>query len=366
MEKIGQNNSFYVEPEKEGAGFMSRYPETTKMTWSVRKFHKEELYVSKKMESNVYEAGDVVMVMVTKVANHTRIYTADNKFLRLYKGDIIVGTLGYRYASDAFHANSIDLSNLHLLTNSGLIGTVTSRHSETIEPTRLKLIGIVSDHKDFEPINLKSALFKPGKKGLTYPPVIFVIGTGMNSGKTTTTARIGHSLVENGLSVSLLKVTGSVAYRDLFEFESTGARYTADFSDYGFPSTYMCPQEELVGLYSRMLEDTLSSKPDVILVEIADGILQRETQLLLKSNLAKSTSVGVILTAPCACSALTLVGKVKELNYSPIAVSGIITNSPLFVEEFATYDSTPVLDTNGNRHQFVDLISRRLEIPVLV
>lgn len=339
---------------------------SVKWTWSLRKLQKENCTVSNVVFTNHPEAGDVVVVEVTKVANHTRIYTADNKFLRIFKGDIIVGTLGYRYASDAFHANTIDLSNLHLLTNSGLIGTVSEKHSSLIEPTRLKLIGTVVKKSNQENINLKTAFFKPGIKEFNYPPVIFIVGTGMNSGKTTTTARIGRSLVEVGISVSILKVTGSVSYRDIFEFEAIGANYTADFSDYGFPSTYLCSQEELVELYARMLEDTMPSKPDVVLIEIADGILQRETQLLLKSEIAKSTSIGVVLTALCACSALTLVEKVKQLNYNPIAVSGIITNSPLFIREFSQYDDTPILNTSSSKNLIVELIKERLKSNVLI
>ena len=337
-----------------------------KWTWSLRQLQKEDYNFSDLADTNIPELGDVVAVEVTKVANHTRIYSTDNKFLRLFKGDVIVGTLGYRYASDAFHADTIDLSNLHLLTNSGLIGTVSEKHAATNEPTRLKLLGTVVKKNNQENINLKKVLFQSGTIGLSYPPVVFMIGTGMNSGKTTTTARIGRALIEKGLSVAILKVTGSVSYRDLFEFEATGANYTADFSDYGFPSTYLCSQEELASLYARMLEDTMPSKPDIILVEIADGILQRETQLLLKSEIAKSTNVGVVLTALCACSALTLVEKVKELNYTPIAVSGIITNSPLFVREFSQYDNTTVLNTNSNKNLIVELIKERFKTTVLI
>lgn len=337
-----------------------------KWTWSLRKLIKENCAFSNEIYTDHPKVGDVIVVEVTKVANHTRIYSTDNKFLRIFKGDVIVGILGYRYASDAFHADTIDLSNLHLLTNSGLIGTVSEKHLSTIEPTRLKLLGTVVRKSDQGKINLKTALFQPGTIGLNYPPVIFMVGTGMNSGKTTTTARIGRSLLEKGFSVSILKVTGSVSYRDLFEFEATGANYTADFSDYGFPSTYLCSQEELVSLYTRMLEDTIPSKPDVVLVEIADGILQRETQLLLKSEIAKSTNVGVVLTALCACSALTIVEKIKQLNYSPIAVSGIITNSPLFIREFSQYDNTPIVNTSSSKNIIVELIKERLKINVLI
>lgn len=331
-----------------------------KSTWSLRKIRLENYRIVQPPKSYVPRVGDVVEVKVIKVANHSRVYSSANKYQRLYKDDMIFGVLGYRYASDAFHADAIDINNLHLLTNAGLIGTVKDKHSSLSEPTRLKLTGVAFNKNKNEVLNLKTAFYRPGNVNLSFPPVIFVVGTGMNSGKTTTSTRLGRSLIESGLKVALLKVTGSVSQRDIYEFESTGVHYTADFSDYGFPSTYLCNQDELSGLFAQMLEDTLPVRPDVVIAEIADGILQRETQILLKTEIAQRNNIGVVLTAPCSCSALTLSEKVKQLNYFPIAVTGIITNSPLFVQEFKQYDSTPVLNTKTDKKQFVELIMGRV------
>ena len=337
-----------------------------KSTWSIRKVKLENYRLVKTLENYIPKVGDVAGVKVLKVANHSRIYSSENKYVQLYKDDIIFGVLGFRYASDAFHADTIDINNLHLLTNAGLIGTVRDKHSSISEPTRLKLVGIFVNNNSYEVLNLKTEFFKRVRIDLAYPPVILVIGTGMNSGKTTTAARLGRSLIENGIKTAILKVTGSVSQRDLFEFESTGVNYTADFSDYGFPSTYMCNQDELTGLFSIMLEDTIPTQPDVVIVEIADGILQRETQMLLKTDIVRNSCIGVVLTAPCSCSALTLAAKVKQLDYSPIAVTGIITNSPLFIQEFKQYDTTPVLDTQTGRDQFIELIKTRINTTVKV
>jgi len=335
-----------------------------KSTWAIRKIQLENYRLINAPANYTPNVGDVARVKVLKVVNHSRIYSSGNKYLKLYQNDMILGVLGYRYASDAFHADTIDINNLHLLTNAGLIGTVKDKHSNVLEPTRLKLVEVLVNKNSNEILNLKAMFFKPGRINLTYPPVIFVIGTGMNSGKTTTAARLGRSLTENGLKVALLKATGSVSQRDIYEFESTGVNYTADFSDYGFPSTYLCDQGELVGLYTRMLEDTLPTQPDVVIAEIADGILQRETQILLKTDIVRESCIGVVLTAPCSCSALTLADKVRQLDYSPIAVTGIITNSPLFMQEFEQYDKTPVLNTRTNQDQLVALIKTRINITV--
>ena len=336
------------------------FDKAIKWTWSLRKLQKESCTIVPPMLDYKPTVGDVVLVEVVKVGNHSRIYSSENKYTRLYKGDIIAGTLGFRYATDAFHADQLDLDRLHLLTNSGLLGTVVSRHSKTSDPTRVRVIGIMMSSEKQKPLNLKSLYFQASMARSKYPPVVFVVGTGMNSGKTTSTARIGKVLVDSELSVSILKVTGSVANRDLFEFEAVGARHTSDFSDYGFPSTYLSTNREIEGLLFQMIEDTLYSKPDIILIEIADGILQRETQMLLKSKAVKATAAGLILTAPCSLSALSLVNVARELGHYPVAVTGIITNSPLFVTEFSEVDNTPIFDTQGEVNKIRDLIAEKI------
>ena len=58
---------------------------------------------------------------------------------------------------------------------------------------------------------------------------------------------------------------------------------TIDFSDYGFPSTYKCELEELLDLFKTMISDIEKINPSLIIMEIADGILQRETSMILNS-----------------------------------------------------------------------------------
>lgn len=339
--------------------------ENAKITWSLRDIQAQNYHLVTHPENYSPNVGDVIGASVLKVNNHTRVYSFENKYLRLFKGDVIYGVLGYRYASDAFHADTIDMRNLHLLTNAGLIGTVKEKHSNISEATKLKFEGVIINNGN-EVLNLKTALFHPGNSNFNYPPVIFVVGSGMNSGKTTTTAGIGRALFESGMRVALLKVTGSVSQRDIFEFESTSVNYTADFSDYGFPSTYLGNPDELEALFTKMLLDANSSHPDIVLAEIADGILQRETQILLKSKLAMKSCIGVILTAPCACSALALTEKTKQIGHSPIAVTGIITNSPLFMKEFSQYDTTPIIDTKSEVAKFVEKIKEKMKTKVAI
>ena len=331
-----------------------------KKTWATRAFNSSSIELRYALDDDPPRVGDCVVVRVAKVSNHARVYTDDMRYSRLYSGDVLVGVFGKRYATDAFHADTIDLTRLHLLTNAGLIGTVTSRHSSTKSPTQVDLLGYLKVRQSRR-LNTKDQLFDPRAEVPAHIRPILIVGTGMNSGKTTTVARLSRALVDCGKRVAILKVTGSVSHRDVHEFKSTGAAYVCDFSDYGFPSTYLCSEEELLGLYCRMLQDAAAEMPDAVLVEIADGVFQRETQLLLESDVVKSSSSGVLLTAACAPSALSLVTTLEQMGWSPFGLTGLITNSPLFVQELADRCTTPVFDTTDGLRRLANTVLSRVQ-----
>jgi hypothetical protein len=304
------------------------------------------------------QVGDCVLTRITKVGNHKRLFTDDNQYARIYNQHYLIGVLGTRYATDAYHAKGIDLSQLHVLTNGGLLGTVCDSHSSMSSPTRLELFGYLVD--DFgNRINFKDTFYRPTHSIPDINP-IFTVGTGMNSGKTTSTARLAHALANQGTRVAVLKLTGSASHRDIHEYNATGAVFTADFSDYGFPSTYLCSLSELEGLYGQMMQDAAAASPDLVLIEIADGVYQRETEMLLNSPVIKSSSSGMILTALCAASAVAIEQAVRGMAWDPIAVTGLITNSPLFVQEFSARSKTPVISTDKGIQESCRLILERV------
>jgi hypothetical protein len=306
------------------------------------------------------QVGDCVLTRISKVGNHKRIFTEDNQYFRVFNQDYLIGILGARYATDAYHATRIDTTQLHILTNGGLLGTVCDSHTSMSAPTRLELFGYLVDDSGNR-INYKDAFYRPTNliPGL-FP--VFTVGTGMNSGKTTSTARLAQALSSRGSRVAVLKLTGSASHRDIHEYNGTGAVFTADFSDYGFPSTYLTGIAELEGLYGQMMNDAAAASPDIVLIEIADGVYQRETEMLLNSPLIKSTSSGLILTALCAASGLAIDQTVRNMGWKPLFVTGLITNAPLFVQEFEQRSQTPVVNTDKGIQDACRVILERVSV----
>ena len=338
-----------------------------KCSWGCRHVSREQLKEDYSLlsDSRPPAVGDVAVVAVKEVGYHHHLDTAEARRFRMYEGDHLLCVFGNRYATDVYEGKvlALDDNKLHLLSRSGVIGTVVSRNRDVKEPTTLSLRGYLGDASGNR-INLID-LAKARKPGSARPDaglaVVLVVGTGMNTGKTTVTRRVLHELVQRGLNVAGCKLTGTTSPRDLQEMQSTGALVATDFSDYGFPSTYGATLPELILLFNRMLDACGRAKPDVVIMEIADGILQRETEMLLGDEEFRRRVRGVIVTAPCAASALYAASRVEKAGLGVWAVSGIITNSPLFVQEFSGRSSVPVASSRTGK-ALADLVADRLAL----
>lgn len=302
--------------------------------------------------------GDLVLVKIQQIGYHDSIVTIDNKKIRIYENDLLVCILGNRYATDAFEGEVDDVQNLSMLTAGGMVGTLRSRHRDIKAPTSVSFVGFLNDENG-QRINLKRLkldnVFHSQPRQVKN--LLVIVGTAMNSGKTTTARKIIKRLSEMGLKVSACKITGSVSNRDSDEMRSASAKLITDFSDYGFPSTYLCSKEELMTLFNTMLTDMSEKDHDIIVMEIADGILQRETAMLLADQSVKQAIKGIILTADNAPSALYATDYLKKLGYNIIAVSGAITSSPLSVREFMDHSEIYIASSADSGRELANVIA---------
>jgi hypothetical protein len=343
-------------------------PWKLKWSWSCRAVEAHRLCRLLQEDRAAPHVGDVALVQVKTIGHHTRITTAGGEKVRLYPEDVLAGVFGNRYATDAFEGEVVNTDDLHLLTDAGMIGTVRSRHQDTGRPTRLQFLGYLADEAGSR-LNLKALRHQEVSRGVAIGAptnarkrLLLVVGTAMNSGKTTTAARLARALLRQGMRVAACKLTGSVSHRDRGEYCATGVHDARDFSDYGFPSTYLASEEELLGLFEAMLADVAHARPDAVVCEIADGILQRETRLLLGHEAVRRRVSGVVLTAPCAASALFGVASLEKQGHSVVAVSGRITNSPLFMREFSAVSPVRIASSVGDGDELAGLAIRHFQM----
>jgi len=343
---------------------LSDFPAETplKWTWACRTLSPREDYRILADPQLPPRPGDCVLVQIDALGYHDRIMTAAHERQRLYEGDCLVAVCGNRYATDAYEGEVDGLTDLHILTGAGMVGTVRSKYRRTKNPTDLTYLGYVCTEAGAR-INLRSTQRPPSAIERSLNNVVLLVGTSMNSGKTTTAAKLSKALLRRGLRVAACKVTGSVSHRDLHELQATGVHDVRDFSDYGYPSTYLCEEQELLGVFEAMLSDAARAEPDVVVMEVADGVLQRETQMLLTSEVVRPRVRGVVLAAGCAPSALFGAGQVHAYGHNVAAVSGCITNSPLFMREFAQHSDIPIGSSADRGDQLAQLVMDRCCIP---
>jgi hypothetical protein len=211
-----------------------------------------------------------------------------------------------RYATSQFEGYVPDrpMEVYDILGAGGAVGLVKSKNwsLRDIEPTKIRMIGYcceesgkVINTKWFHKTRIPFSGIVPNNA-----KIILSIGSTMDSGKTTTAAHVARGLKTTGKKVTFIKFTGTCYTKDKDFVFDCGADNTVDFSDMGFPSTYMCNKEELLDLYQSLLFKISSEKPDFIVMEIADGLIQRETNFLLKSKEFMSTIHSVVFSCEIA------------------------------------------------------------------
>ncbi len=289
------------------------------------------------------QTGDLVWARVTSVGHHARLELTDGRRSQLYKGDEIVVAYANRYAPDQFEAEvPPDLAECHLVAAGGIASKLVSRHAKARTPTRIQPLGLLADDAG-RALNLHDWKIDSRSIPKPLPPVVVVAGTAMNAGKTTVAARLIRGLLRAGKKVGAAKVTGTGAGGDYWQMQDAGAVEVVDFVDAGYASTYQLPPQEIEKVFLRLLSHLGSRGTDVIVVEVADGILQAETAALLASPGFAYYCDRLIFAASDAMGALAGIQWLHGKGVEVCAVSGTLSASPLAMRETATATGLPVL-----------------------
>lgn len=290
-----------------------------------------------RMRDYLPKAGDVAVFEVVSRGKHKSVQIDSGRNASIFPGDRFMAVFGNRYATNQYegYVPTEPLEKLHILGQGGVVGVVRSAHSAMPRPTVVKIVGYVVDPEG-KVINSKCYNKKLSRFSGAIPPgarVILSVGASMDSGKTTTAGYLARSLKGIGKKVAYLKLTGTAYKKDTDFVSDCGADFVSDFSEVGFPSTYLCEAEELMDLYQTLLESASAIRPDDIIVEIADGLYQRETSFLLKNGRFLSTVYAVLFSCGDSLSAVSGIQFLTAIGARPAAVCGVYTMSPLLIEE---------------------------------
>ena len=294
------------------------------------------------------KSGDVAVFQVLSIGKHSAIQAENGNNAYIFPGDKILATFGNRYATAQFegYVPTKHHSKYHILGQGGVVGVLASMHAkfDDIGPTEVKLVGYAVDANN-KVINtqyngIEQLQFNPNKER-DYE-LYLSVGASMDSGKTTTAAFLCRGFMQQKRKVAFIKLTGTVFAKDCSIVRDCGARTAIDFSYCGYPSTYLCETDEVLNILETLLNRVERIKPDVVVIEIADGLLQRETKALINHKPFMNMINGTLLSCADSLSVNSGIDILTKVNQTPLLISGIFTTSPLMVAEVKKETNIPV------------------------
>lgn len=297
--------------------------------------------------------GDVALFEVLEIGKHRTIQSDTKRNVAILEGDYILAAFANRYATSQFEGYVPDQPTeiLDILGAGGAIGLVRSKNAafEDVEPTKLRLVGYAKDAGG----SVMNTLYHNKTKSLfrgevpNNAKIILSVGSTMDSGKTTTAAFLARGLKHTGKKIAFIKLTGTCYTKDKDLVYDCGADVAIDFVDAGFPSTYMIAEEEILHMYQTLLDQLIPENPDYIVMEIADGLVQRETEFLLRNTAFMETIHKVVFSGGDSLAAFWGVNFLEQLGHRPTLIAGRFTMSPLLIQEVQDRIDIPVLTLEG-------------------
>lgn len=291
--------------------------------------------------------GDVVVATVTRIGQHKRLELRDGRRAHLFEGDTILVAYGNRYAPDQFEAVvPARLEPCHLVAAGGIAARTVTRHASIAAPTEITPLGLAVDDSGRR-VSL-SAFTAPAPTTRSRPPLVAaVVGSTMNAGKTTTAAYLVRGLRAAGLRTGAAKITGTGAGGDRWLFEDAGADAVLDFTDVGTPSTALLEPARIDELCSELVGRLGGLGMQAAVVEVADGLLQPETAALVAGDCFRENVDAVLFAAGDAMGAVAGTRWLRDRGWSPRAISGLVSASPLAAREAAAATGLHVLDLDA-------------------
>jgi len=333
--------------------------EEVKSTWVTRQITPDLPIVWRPVSKVV--AGDLLLCEVVRTGLHGRVETTAASRRKLYAGDRIVCAVANRYATALLEGVAeIDGEHADMISASGLCGRIVAHTQKASNPTSLRIVG--QAFVDDKPFNLRSPARAVAGAAVREPRWIIVVGSSMDSGKTTACSSIIRGLVEKGHKVGAAKVTGTASGRDFGSFSDAGAQPVLDFLDAGYASTAGCDIAELLDVTGYLASHLRAADLDCGVIEIADGLLQPETRALLEHIRGVLPDPEIVVTTREAMSAVGAVEMLSALGFQVAALSGLLTNSPLVRREAELGSGVTTVATSDLGRWFAKRIARETRV----
>ncbi len=293
------------------------------------------------------EHGDVIYGQIDRIGQHQSIESKTGRIHKVYSGDKNIFVYGNRYAPDYYEAlipNKMT-KEVDMVARSGVVSKMINKNNKIKDPTSIKVLGYVCDSEGniLNTTRFPAVVPKQVEKKPRRAKMIVFVGTSMNSGKSFAAAAAVKALVGQGHTVRASKITGTASLKDILGMSDAGAEIVSDFTYLGHPSTYMLNKTTILDIFNK-LDLKYANKPNNYwVVELADGIVQRETAMLLSSKEFQERIHKIVF---CAGDALGATGGKRlmkdKFGIKINMISGVCTATPLHVQEIKSFTDLPI------------------------
>jgi hypothetical protein len=313
------------------------------------------------VERSEWKTGDYVIGRVLDSGSTPfPLEVPSGRLVEVIPGDLVLGALGRRTATlqlvgDWRHVDDSD-PTLETLNAAGVLGRITSAALPRPASVRLEYLG----HATREGARLTMESFAGDEQAEDIgAPVVLIVGTSMEAGKTVAGKAIVRQLKALGLRVAAAKLTGVGRLRDVQAMGDAGADVICDFVDGGLPSTAV-PREDFEAAARRVFARIASAQPDVAVIEAGASPLEPyngDTAVRLLGDRVRCTVL-------CASDPYAVVGVIDAFGTKPDLVSGraAATDAAIELVRRLTGRQAMNLFESGHGDVLRELLSRTLDL----
>jgi len=322
------------------------------------------------------EEGVVVAVRVlTDKSTYNQLELPSGRMAQVKRGDIVVGALGHRNALFGY-AGHLPTSlapgdRIHLLNMGGVLGICDSVSPDLGPPFECEVLGAVLHFPYLGerigvaarigglPLDADAPVITGGV------PVVALVGSCMNCGKTAAACALVRELSHGGLTIDGFKATGVSLRRDVLAMEDAGARATAIFTDLGVVTT---TDANAAAVTRTLLTRLAANRPDAIVAELGDGLLGAYgVAAILEDEKIRAAFTAVVLAANDPVAAWGGVRMLRErFGIEPAAVTGPATDNLAGTRIIEEQLGVPAINARLDAVRLTARVRERLQVPAEV
>jgi len=284
--------------------------------------------------------GEYVLVGIEGDSPHPyEVELPDGRLAEVVPGDQIIGVLGRRAATLQVVGDweSVeDPADMDLLSVAGVVGRCTSRSAFAKNLPATSYVGHIV--RGGSPVTMGQFAGDRTARPLRVP-VVLIIGTSMDAGKTMAASRIVRVLRAAGRRVAGAKFTGVGRYRDVLAMRDAGAEWIFDFVDAGLPSSVV-PPDEYEQAACSLINKINAVDADVAVIEAGASPLEPYNGDAAVRVLGDAVRTVVL----CASDPYAAVGVISAFGIEPSFVAGRATSTSAGASLTTKLTGRPALD----------------------